>query len=62
MAKSEGMGLKSLLKPRTWIPSPGLIARVAVALVILRIITRYAVVPYQAKLPAIVTNNWPTPS
>lgn len=62
MAKSEGRGLKALMNPRAWLPSPALIARVAVALVVLRLITRYAIVPYQAKLPAIVTNNWPTPS
>lgn len=63
MAKSEGgNSFKSLMNWRTWVPSPGLIARVGVALVVLRVITRYAVVPYQAKLPKVVVNNWPTPS
>jgi|GEM_PF-3779172 len=63
MAKSEsGSSFKSLLKWRTWVPTPGLIARIGVALVVLRLITRYAVIPYQAKLPDIVKNNWPVPS
>jgi hypothetical protein len=62
MAKEKAEGFKALLKPKTWAPSPGLVARVGVALVIWRLFTRYVVVPNQAKLPAVVRDNWPTPS
>jgi hypothetical protein len=62
MAKSEsGNSFKSLMNWRTWVPSPGLIARVGVTLVVLRLIQRYAIVPYQAKIPNAIVNNWPTP-
>jgi hypothetical protein len=56
MAKGEKRGW------RKYVPSAVTVVKVAVALSILRVITRYVVLPYQAKLPAIVRDNWPTPS
>lgn len=56
MAKSEGRGW------RKFIPSVPLVVRIAVALVALRVITRYLVLPNQASLPAIIRDNWPTPA
>jgi hypothetical protein len=56
MAKGEARGWKK------FIPSKELVVRVAVALVVLRLVTRYVILPYQAKLPAVIRDNWPTPA
>ncbi len=56
MAKGEGKGW------RKWAPSKYTIVKVAASLVLLRLVTRYVILPYQASLPAIVRDNWPTPA
>lgn len=56
MAKGEGRGW------RKFIPSAPLIVRIAVALVIMRLITRHIVLPNVSKLPGPVIDYWPTPS
>ncbi len=56
MAKGEKKGFKS------FIPGWRLVVKIAIVLVILRLVTRYVVLPYQASLPAVIRDNWPTPA
>ena len=56
MAKGEGRGW------RQFVPSGPLIVRIAVALVLMRVVTRYLVLPNQGSLPAVIRDNWPTPA
>jgi hypothetical protein len=54
MAKSEGRGWRS------YVPSPKTIVKVSIAMFAFKAFSKYIVAPMQAKLPPIVTNNWPT--
>lgn len=53
---------KGLKDWKSWMPTGKTFVKVGLTLVGWRLLTRYLVVPYQAKLPAVVRDNWPTPS